>query len=944
MKREKIDLKAYIWPIPGKYGLLYPQFAARVSGNHARSARNIRVTNALGRWPVAGEIAYIGPSIGDASLGIVRIISSSPTQGILTICENELQVPDGAYVYCPFLFAPVSRFQRIVEEGGNPVIYKDYDIPFDPSRYLPPKALLTSPVEAAAGEWLNVSGSGVPYQQGTSITQVTIDPADGEYDPSRGVRFATPGFRWISCTVRDSAGQEGKVYRPVFVGMEPVRIALSEIRGEVGAGWTVRCTIPYLEDDPLPLSLLVILGLAYPVICWITETEVRYERGVRYGEITGRSALSLLGQMRNFGIQVEDVSPPTSWFHIGGLTVRRAVQHLLEWHTTFNLVENWSFDPSYPDRPIKIQRFHDGTVLDALNRLLDDASACFAEQEDATGSIFRPPTLESDRAGIPTISLFSGPVRVDEGEKVGQLRGGGFAYEAPLLSYHPGDTPYWWARREDKQGLIVADQNELNRLVGMRFTERQSPSFYATLAQRGDDVPMARQWVALQSTDIRGWVRTKSMAIRIGTVVTEVAGKVMNPVAVGETITIPPVPPPSPPEWPIPPAPVPPPYYSGVGLVLLRWKDGVFRSANFYDFTAPAEWERVFTTLPGDETHDFRYIERAGTIALALLTKYRLYLCPDIRASVPQWTLVFDAQRAGQVTGDPVQNFDTDPYSLVTLVQDGNYIGFFANVYRPDLTNKLYYFYSTDFGTTWRATFIGSRTVYSYHVYCVLNTAGTNEIIAYYNTGIFGADTKMIRSVNAGATWSAPVDTRVDGSGILMFTSKAVKPWQWGVNGTTIYATIAGYRRTSPCAKSTDRGVNYTTVLSGTSVGRGIEVWTYDPLRVGVLSRVATGSGDAIRFSISTDGGSNWTHRMTPMFVPDDVTAMWNLHGNPLNRHEWCIAMHRSGDTLFYGRVFIAITLNDGVTWYDRTGNLSVLEPYYRGRDYLITPPFRPEG
>ncbi|WP_347245707.1 sialidase family protein [Thermogutta sp.] len=942
MKRDYMQLQLFIWPRWSWPPVIDPiAFVGQVAGNHGRSARVINVTSPSTRWPGFGEIAYVGTEAGLYDIGIIRVISSSSTEGKITVCENEIEWRDGLYIYAPWLFAPTVRLQRIVEAGGNPVVYKDYDIAFDASKYLPPKANLSGPV-VCGEDWVEFSLGGIPMQSGTSIASLSLTCPGAEIqEVSSGVYRAKfqPGFWYITGIVTDSVGQIGVIHRPVFALMQPDsdRVAISELRGEVNNGWEARFAFPYAEGEILPYSLIVLTGLARPFVGWVINAEYSYESRVRTAEVRALSATAWLEQLRCLGIHIEDTASPSSWYHIGGLNIRRAIHHLLDWHSTFNLLSPVIYSPDC-DRAIKIQQFQDSNIGQELTKLMNDASLVFAEQMDGTVIIFRPPIWNWNRSET-AVPVNSGPVRHSPGQQLGLLRCGGFAYGTPLLSRYPGDTPTDRGQKREEEGLIVADQNDLNQQCGLRWSQEAAGEIYATLAEPGDNLDFGNYWVDFGTDSlgsIVGWVRTKALRSVGGTVVTEVTAAARNAKVLGETMTVPSAPPVAPPEWPIPEPPAPPPFAPS-GLALVRTPQYIFRTFNVYS-NFP-RWEIVFdladyeTNSESRKIVDFRYIERGGSVAVAVISRKGLYITSDVSATPVVWTQVLNEERLKTITQ---ADLSVECRWLITFVQSGNYLGIFVNTYNSDYTNWLGYLYTTDWFGSWNYRGIWAVGVYTRYPWGVFNTGGTDEIGVYASTGIYGSAMRFYRSLDGGNTWAYIASLNV----LPVSLMKVAKPWQWGKSGVRLYAAVKTYRSVGwRASRSLDNGVSFTDTIPDPNVeslGQNLEVWTYDPYLVyAALYRRSTEQVDWYR---TQDGGNTWVFIST---IPIALTPALEVtvHGNPANKNEWTVC---SRGTAISGNMLVQ-TLDGGQSWDSLMGDWYTVHPAgnWDGEDYLIIPPFR---
>jgi len=404
------------------------------------------------------------------------------------------------------------------------------------------------------------------------------------------------------------------------------------------------------------------------------------------------------------------------------------------------------------------------------------------------------------------------------------------------------------------------------------------------------------------------------------------------PARAGETIIIPSPPDSSPPEWPLPSEPTLPPYHEGEGRAWIVDSEGVYVTDNFYSFYP--NWRMVLSKdiEPGSNCAAMRYVER-GLVHLVMATDHGgLYYHPDANGSVESgWQCIITAEQLRTLAA---RHFGMEWHAsyflhLMTLVHRPNYIGMivvFANF--SNYANYTTYCYTDDWGNTWHFYSDGwwRMSVYTRKCLWLENTAGTDELMGLFGTGIFGSSTMLYRSLDRGATWSAVCDLGTAS------TCKFRKPWQWGVSGRLVYKTGMPWSAEQRLGRSTDNGCTFTELIDpgcGDWTGHGMEVWTFDPGKVVVVLNAV----DGYRF-YTLDGGVITRRSNVPVYT----RGILNVGGNPANRNEWTV--WASGGEYAPDRTdcLLANTLDDGLTWVDVTGDYRGF--WRRPQCFLITPPF----
>lgn len=944
----------YIYPgITGRtLGCLSPLYARIVTTG--RSPMVLQLADVMGDWPFVGSVVYAGTE-SQPFRYILRVRSVTPGQSSIGVSENEITVPDSATrVYCPHIIPVLPKLQRVQDVGGTPTIWKDYDIGPQP---LPPKVNVTGPFVSDGSpillqvSWRNMEDGATG---GTIRAEVPGGTATVTGTTVR-VSFSRPGFRYVAISVQDSAGT-GWFFHPVFVGVEPRPAFIEGCDLSASSGWVLTAkthmepSSPFIVE-PIHVCVVRVGDLVWYGFVYDDEIDLDYRR--RTVTLRIRSSVSVLERLVSHAFLLED-GARTSWTRVPSLTVTRAAHLLLEFHSTFNSVTPVVYDPVCDTR-LKSNAFHEGSVLRQLNEdLLEDLLAVPSQQPSGLVTVLRAPSFIADRNAIRTVTMRPSEVSVSIGPSVGLVKAGGFAYDRPLLSRSPGTTPDIWSGTVERDGLIVSDQEDLNRIAGMVLARENAPRVMFRAFGPYDGFVPGTAAVRLAGEGTVVDVEHARVRHRSGVLIAEYDGRAISWFVPGETITVPEPPPPYVPDYPVPPEPEPPPFFGGTGLALVRARHVVLRTLNVYSYYPI--WSVIFDarTADGNESSvvlDFRYVERRTGTYVVVMTTGGVYTCADVRADPTQWTRILTPSQVAAMVGGTGATL----VSLCTLVGDPDYIGLTAMVSGYGWEGHggaTVFVFTTNWGRTWEYRVLHSDIGMWLRRPCsVLSVAGTSCIDVAASNGVVTYPTHIYRSMDKGRTWSRISETH----GPTFPTFKSYRPWQYGATGQVVYAQLNVFGSPYYLAKSTRGWGEITDVFphraSYWHAAHSFEVHTYDPNLVVCAFRHK--SLNRVDFFRSTNGGTTWSG---PVPVNDSVYGDFQIsvRGNPANRDEWTVldcASSIAPPDRPPNAVRLSQTLDGGQTWRSLMGNmyeipeLRVPAPggqinYWTGLDYLILPPF----
>lgn len=938
MRRELREAGFYIQP-----PYIGWDYVARVA-SAGRSLMTIQVTSESGDIPpIVGEVAYIGTSPRQWDIGITRI--RSYTTGIIGVAENEIEWNTNLWVWCPRTFAPMAKIQRVASDSGRPMVWMDYDIT---PRPLPPKVNVAGPLVVNPTEinyyYVTARAMEANASIGSPPSSVQAYP-DGSVSVNGwevAVSFPTSGSKIIIVSVTDSNGQTGRRIVPIVCGVPPTeRVILESVSWQLNGGFRFDVRMPMEMMRPLQAAIFR-FGPKF-VQLWQIEPEEDFTPDARMMRVVFLSALAMADKLISHSMLLED-GARDSWYRIPGLNARRAIHMMLEFHSTLNENANIVYLSNRMELPIHSQQFHEGSLLGQVAQLAKDCLSAGFEEFDNVVYFREEACLVSDRSSFPRHTIEPiGQVRETANEPIGRLQAGGFAYQTPYLSRWPGTTPEIWRPTDDVKGLVVADQDDLNRAAGMLASYRQANDLSFPVAEAFDWLP---PFSTIWESTITGEVQPLRMQARMDGGVNplvEVSVKRITPQLIGETIEIPTEPVPPPVEFP-PPPPIEPPPSMVTGYAFIRCEHYIVRTPQIY--SEYPHWEVICSASnyphPYDPNHvttfvDFRYIEApGGAVIIAALSSGYIIRCNNPTADDPAWETIATPSLFAPTSA---YRFTIGP--LMTMVQDYRHIGVFASVDPGNYYVSPRYFYSNDFGASWDSSPIRSNILVWHPAIIADGTAGTNQITAHL-TWAGGSATAVYQSNNRGESWVAISDGFRD---FISPDGRIRKPWQYGTSGRTFY--VCGFFGSGGpdfiCGKSTDNldSATETFNISGhNSTVHGMEVWTFNEKEVHVITRNNENWWHAVTFT----GGSTWNvtyHGVETFGVPNV-----SLRGNPANNKEWTFVLEHSIDPGQNPpiRPIIYQTLDGGKTFDDLTGDWwdSGLgnEIGARPRDFLIIPPF----
>lgn len=480
-------------------------------------------------------IMLVGTTLGGSEKGRIRVRSADASE-ITVQANSHINWADNDYITILRYVEIVPIYQRIIQDPANPLNtlwYKDYDIAYtdqnsvlgsfvcmgghyagfvDDNVYYTASGTNNFKGDALTYDWwmegatTTGSSAGTPGYQSYStaghyVTRLEVDNASGGTDTS---------YRFVSLYDRPGEGSN-----PPILQWE--MDDLKESRQAAGGRTRIRIFEDIDEDVIRPNALVVIFGEDWWgntrntwggedlnrsttfFVGYIREGTINwdYRQGVVEFEVV--SPTEIMKEVEAFSIDLtsstdpagqasSDANFPSGWTLLLDLDVERAIYHLLRWHSTVLQVMDVEFrgtdyelDSFSSDRT----SIYDG-VQTILNAALVGDAVCNRQgklwleisamaTDDAANSFDECMTMEKQ------FWMSEPSLEVMEINDLSYLEMGGVAYDGPAsdtfnayLACAPGEEPGPQGSMEEIQGLALADQDQLNTLVGNIYAWRNA--------------------------------------------------------------------------------------------------------------------------------------------------------------------------------------------------------------------------------------------------------------------------------------------------------------------------------------------------------------------------------------------------------------------------------------------------------------------------------------
>ncbi len=774
---------------------------------------------------VSGMTMYVGSSAGGHDKGRVRVRSAG--SGSVLVAENwHIDWADNLYITVVQYYEPWAVFPRITLDANNfPTFYKDQDITYtDQNDILDPIPMMGPHLAA-----LRVGSNATLYFDGSASYDLNSggsiaswawtfeggSPASSSAATPGNVNWGAAGYYVVTLTVTNNLGRSYTARRHVSIYDQPGGTAppvlnwgIERLDGDYGrGGWEGRFWMRQAAGLPQVVEGAQVVVFAED---WYGATKqsiggnypnrenVVFVGYVRDGSLQVDPETSLvsfavsglaerLDMMEGFSVSLESKVGATFWYEMKNMTVDRALQHYIRWHTTVYSVAD--VRKNGDTLPVQFADFPKESIRGALESFL--GSTLFGHVVcDRQGQLWMEKKLDMVPLAIRAPGTAMTLARQDwrEALEISQRREKpysyvetcGIYYEGPgtgvfraLISIAPGNAPGYEGKTQIINGLVLESQAATNQLVGdvlynlnNEFPEVRIPT--AGNYRCFDIAPQERLKVTLSSAENflgLSWIAKNTVPRGISfqydrreqQLLVEVRAEV-------ETDGVPGIPGPYPQEPPdTAPLPGPPPGDPDVpgGRVPAAMDQMFIATAAFLggtkNFTASApNWRNKGLGITG--TIGGFALDPYSQKRVALVgTTTGLWKTNNLNLNYPAWVNILTAAQFLSATGKAlssvknvrstiaaqgvwfVQVMTSDTYVYVGITQDAGLTWTWRQVAQADATSDVLGFAASqhDANKCWSAGAIG-------RLYQSVNALGLFTFVNIYNDA---GDTKPICNI-----------------------------------------------------------------------------------------------------------------------------------------------------------------------------------------------------
>lgn len=336
-------------------------FSCRVNQTFSGSEPIAQITynNASGNMNnvLSGMTVLVGSTAGAWDKGLARV-RKTWTSSIAYIGEtSEIEWTNGLYLTVIDEFSIWPRHLRMI--GETP--YMDYDIPYSDqhNNFNPVVVMGPDRVVKLNSASVNINLDASPsWAFGSTITQYAWGVVSGSGTLTNAntatpiLTVTTPGRIVLRCTVTAANGKSSTGYRTIYVYDDSTtltEVQLDDLTGNLDqGGYEFSVLLPKpVSIVPRDYLKVILFAEEYPqsigfngaenilAIGWLDEKECMVDEQSGQSRLAVKGAQYWLGRMMAFPTGVENTSStPTQWTQIQGLTVDKAIWHLLYWRST----------------------------------------------------------------------------------------------------------------------------------------------------------------------------------------------------------------------------------------------------------------------------------------------------------------------------------------------------------------------------------------------------------------------------------------------------------------------------------------------------------------------------------------------------------------------------------------------------------------------------------
>lgn len=477
-------------------------------------------------------------------------------------------------------------------------------------------------------------------------------------------------------------------------------------------------------------------------------------------------AAGRLDTLPGFSQSLRAEASPTSWTEMVAPNIDKYIHYLLYWHSSVFAVADWTPSGTGGDFPFVEIGSENQSLLQQVQWICESLTPDYKLTCNTLGQlrVIVDPMLQDSGDRTATVQKFLSEydytdIRYTQQHVprmhwlyVGALRAlselptndAGEPYWPLFFSRAPGDSPGQGVMSQKKSEKLARTQADLNSYAGHQYARDnalQKP-FGITLTGSDDyDIePADMTWVTVSlgadyaaqrglnfaverglplEVNIRydarreGLVRTIELTWERETEGTP-AVTVVQPESdytAPDDLT--------PDHWqkPLPTPPEEGLFYGDIGAYVMWDGAHVYRTMDFA--AASPTWEFVDTGITG-RVYDAKYVVANNTVALWLLTDDGVWLCEDILATTPSWSLKLSTATIQSTEIQPATG-ETVACSIAVWGYDSDFIivATGATVYTSlsDSYQHAYFWYSSDMGDNWTTVDIGPDNLHSYGGY-----------------------------------------------------------------------------------------------------------------------------------------------------------------------------------------------------------------------------------
>jgi len=462
-----------------------------------------------------GMLAYLGSTEGAKDLGVVRV-RKAPASSQFYIGEtSDTEIEDDAHLTVIDNFQIFQRHPYIDEDA---ITYMDRDIAYsDQHLNFAPIGLIGSPVsvifmdDAASVDWSPQDASGsVVFDSSVASYLWTItggfSVADSTTSQPTFTITAAGQYRY-TCVITGTNGAVSTHHRYLFVydsDNMPISLQSRSVTFSKN-GWSFEVTVNNDASDIPANTVCSLFSRDYfagteqyiaqssespytVAVGWIDTKSVQFNESYSTAPLKAYTAEYFADKMLSYAVGFDYTDgTPASWTEMKGLTVDRAVWHLLYWRTTIATLVDMNLSGDTKNALALYSPF--STILDQANFMANE-SILAEMKSDMYANLHLQVDLqltpEADRSSVVTVfditeSDFSGDVLVREQiqKQVSFVDFSGVAFDGvsegfPLRAKSPGTTVGRFGDSSNKENLLLDSQSEVTKLAGLEYARRNA--------------------------------------------------------------------------------------------------------------------------------------------------------------------------------------------------------------------------------------------------------------------------------------------------------------------------------------------------------------------------------------------------------------------------------------------------------------------------------------